>query len=296
VLSLVGERPPRGSDAPGPQSRLELLVDDPTNDQRVELDVGYLHGVRAALMADGGTRVAWAWSEYDDNDASEVRTVVLATDDPPSRLSRPSAVEVAGFVGGDVLIKASSDVEPAALLRWAPGADNAVPMSAEPHDGSFLLSAGDGRNSGLALFFSLDSPQCTYAAALETPATRQWEYCEGGPLVRSPHGTFGVNEIAVVDLATGQVHVGLNLGMPGQPAWNDPDTPFRVDVVGWSGQDVLLSVSFTGPQHSTSVGANSWITTPVYVGVRCEATTGVCQRVPHAMDVVAGTGSYILTS
>lgn len=294
VLSLVGERPPRGSGAPGLQSRLELLVDDATSAQRLELDVGHLDAVDAARLPDGTTRVVWTWRASDEAVATEVRTVLLSTGDPMTRLSWASALEVAGFVGGDVLLKAPSDVEPAALLRWALGAEIAVPVSAEPGDGSFLLSAGDGPNSALALWFSLDSPQCTYAAPLERPTAREWEHCEEGPLVRSPHGTLGANQSAVVDLATGGVVA--ELGLPGMPAWNDPESPVRVDVVGWSGEDVLLHVSYAGTQHTTPSGEGSWITTPVYVGVRCAATTGACERIPHAVDVVAGTGSNIVTS
>ena len=145
----------------------------------------------------------------------------------------------------------------------------------------------------------MGTPQCTYPAPLAEPTDKRWEQCDGGPLVASPHGSFGVNQDVVVDLATGQAVVNLDLGASDLPAWNDRfEGPLGVEVVGWSGGNVLLKVTYASPAQSTPSTGGAWTITPAYVGVRCSALVsdvdtvtdvgnGACERIPHPMDVVA---------
>ena len=149
------------------------------------------------------------------------------------------------------------------------------------------------RNSGLAVLYSGAQPQCTYAAPLTDLAAELWSICEGGPAEIGPTGGLGATQIGAFEVATGEPVSTFDFGSDQIRPWDAGpfeagDTGIDARVVGWSGDDVVVQLSTETALSTTPADGGGWTVNPWYVFVRCGASTGSCERLPHPIDVLDG--------
>lgn len=276
------------ADAGTQAARLELVADDGST---ALIDAGLIANVRALTDPAGvtPTRIVWLWLNADQDSESELRSVDLDVAEPTS--SAPGRFNlVLGFQDGAVLASTIENERAVPdLARWEPGTDLVQPVASDPGDGSFLLGVtGADRNTDRALMYTGEVPQCNYAAPLTNLGERLWEQCEGGPLVPARTGALAANQAGVVDVATGAFVARFDLRTDNLLRWDQgwPDTGTAVQVAGWSGDDVLIRLSSTDGIATTPAPGGGFTYNPAYVGVRCSASTGACERLPHPIDAI----------
>lgn len=275
-------------DVGAPASRLELVGDDGST---VTVDSGVISSVQALTDLAGATRLAWLWRGVDDDPTGELRSVVLGGAQPMSSVAGEFNL-VLGFLDGAVLVS-TMDNEWAVpdLAQWEPGTGLVEPVASDPGDGSFVLGVtGADRTPDRALMYTGEVPQCNYAAPITDLSERLWEQCEGGPLVPAPSGSLAANQAGVVDVGTGAFVARFDLGTDSLLHWaQGPDMGgIGVEVAGWSGDDALIRLTSTDGIATTPAPGGAVTYDPAYVGVRCSASTGTCERLPHAIDAIDG--------
>ena len=284
TVVITREAEPTG----GPRTTLQLIGADGV---ATTIDTGSIWSARALpdLAGTAPTRLAWIWQASDDGSANELRSAVLG--DAASRAAVPGRFNLTfGFLDGDVLASSvASETADPDLARWEPGADAVQLLASGPADGSFPLGVAGSPDPERALMYSVGTPQCTYAASLTDLTDKVWEQCEGGPLVSDPRGTLAANEVGVVDLATGAFVERFDLGSDKIVYVQQPGLgQIAATVVAWSGDDVVIRLSSADDVASTPAPGGSFTYNPAYVGVRCSASTGACERLPHPIGAVEG--------
>lgn len=270
------------------ERRLELVRDEGST---VTIDSGVITTAQALIEPAGATRLAWLWRGADDDPTSELRSVVLGGAQPMSSVAGEFNL-ILGSLDGAVLVSTMENESAVPdLARWEPGTDVVEPVASDPGDGSFILGVtGVNRNTDRALMYTGEVPQCNYAAPITDLGGKLWEQCEGGPLVPAPSGSLAANQAGVVDIATGAFVARFQLGSDRLLHWaQGPDTGgIGVEIAGWSADDVLIRLTSTDGIATTPAPGGAVTYNPAYVGVRCSASTGTCQRLPHAIDAVDG--------
>ena len=282
--TVVITRQPEGPSTPA--TTLQLVGEDGAV---TTIDTGSIGSVRALPdpAGTGPTRLAWIWQASDDDVANELRSTALGEEVDPATVSGRFNL-IYGFLAGDVLATTmESEEDQPDLARWEPGADAVAPIATAPDDDSFLLGVTGVQDPDLALMYSGSPPQCNYATPLTDLTDRLWEQCEGGALVADPSGALAANEVGVVDTATGEFVVRFDLGSD-QIVQFAQEGEIGASVAAWSGDDVVFRLSSTDEVASTPAPGGAWTYNPAYVGVRCSASTGACERLPHPIDAVEG--------
>lgn len=285
---------PTTPDADGPRqpTRIVLITDDGTRVEQTELDRGYIGSLSSSPPGIGPTRVVWTWTDVSaEANPEEIRAIDLGSPDPPSRVALPDLAFVWTFDGRDPIV----EVDPAggrSFVRWEVDTGSLVPM---PESYSSMIAA----TAGLELLVRFDeATQCTSAVRAGQPDAPLWERCDLLVQTLSPDGKFAVgarfvdgsvdqtaDEFAVVDVKTGTDVValdlppsGLEFGVPRAPTFQwfveswEPDGSALVHVLyeGLPGEDPDSNFA---PQLRTLA--------------RCAVTTGACELVPDAVEVVS---------
>ena len=273
---------------------LRLMVDDGSTVRFEPIDTGAIGDVHASVDPEGRLPTRLAWKAIGDQSDNELRSVVLGD---PTSLSSISGQfgSIEGFLDGDVVTTIDrTEQQTVSLVRWAPGTDVTEDVGVLPDGTDVLAAARPGRNADLAVMFSGTTPWCTFAVPLTDPSSQLWSVCGGGPAVIDPIGALGATQLGAFDVATGEPVSTFDLGPDQIHQWEpwsfEPGGDIGIDarVVGWSGDDAVVQLSYAIPSSTTPDDGGGWTVNPWYVFVRCGATTGHCERLPHPVDVLDG--------
>lgn len=253
------------------ESSAAIAVVSPEGDVNF-LDTGTVSGFAATSVA-GQTLVAWSAEDPDTPDVYTVKRTILGAIEPETGLVVAEKSTVVGFEGIEPIVMQLGDGG-GATFRWDTQAPALVPTT-------WRQPEGVSPDGATAYYFD-DDTQCMYAASLNAPTDKIWENCDQShrpPSTLSPDGNW-LAYTSVYSAKTGQYVRELDIGVSFDLADMGRGAFYSAMELGWeSDTSLVLQV---GINPVSGRGGS-------YVDVRCDVTTGVCERVPSDVDFVPST-------
>jgi hypothetical protein len=288
---------PAGSVGTVPDARLAQVADTPLGVLAVVVDRWFssVHLLDGQGIRDIGGAAELTGMVVLDPGADQEAKVAFAIDDggvqkllagplpdPQAVLVEKARRQPVGFLDGD----------PVVALLDEPGSVEVVsqePDGGQVHVQSYAAASPLGDNAvpagsttiedDLQVVFSDLDTGCSYAYRVPGTGEPAWMTCDnarGAVMIVGPrYGAVGTNVYDVVD---GALVTGLELPEASR---------FDIAPIGWETPTALILrvISYEAYGEAKASGATM---PPRYAAVRCRVDSGVCERLPHPVDVIAG--------